>query len=487
LTEKTMFTQLGQVIGTIDYMSPEQAKFNQLDIDTRSDIYSLGVLLYELLTGETPFERQRLRSAAFDEIMRIIREEEPPRPSHRLSSGHSLPAVAASRHTEPKKLTTLVHGELDWIVMKALEKDRARRYETANGLAADVGRYLSNEPVEAGPPSVRYRFSKFVRRNRAMIVTASLIVVLLVAGIAGTAWQATHAIQERRRTEMALEQSQAVVDFLVNDLLISPAPERSLGRELTVKEVLTNAQDAIETAFGDRPLVEATVRYVMGKAYFRLGEYELAEPHLQKALDIRIRLLGNDHPDTLKTMNTLANVWNGQGRYEKARSLHEQALETRRRIFGTEHPQTLISMNDLARDVHFQGRLKEAQELFEQTLLLQRRNLGEQHRDTLQTMNNLANVLADQGEAEAARELLEQTIDLRLRVLRPEHPSTLGSQNNLATVLHDLGRYTEAMELYEKTLEIQRRVQGVEHQETLNTMHNLALASVPNQGPFYNT
>ena len=160
LTERTMFTEFGQVLGTMEYMSPEQSKFNQLDIDTRSDIYSLGVLLYELLAGSTPFEGKRLQEAAFDEMLRIIREEEPPKPSTRLSSIDTLPSVAANRHTEPARLSKDVRGELDWIVMKALEKDRNRRYETASGFAADIERHLHDEPVEAGPPSARVSAEK---------------------------------------------------------------------------------------------------------------------------------------------------------------------------------------------------------------------------------------------------------------------------------------------------------------------------------------
>ncbi len=211
LTERTIFTQLGQMAGTIDYMSPEQAKLNQLDIDTRSDIYSLGVLLYELLTGETPLDRQRLRSAAFDEMLRIIREEQPPQPSHRLSSSQSLPSIAANRQTEPKALSTLVRGELDWIVMKALEKDRSRRYETANALADDIERYLNDEPVVACPPSAAYRFRKFARRNKVplAIVSAAALILVSVAIGAGVA-AARFRDLAQRNADLAAEKQVAL-------------------------------------------------------------------------------------------------------------------------------------------------------------------------------------------------------------------------------------------------------------------------------------
>ncbi len=223
LTDKTLFTEFAQMIGTPLYMSPEQAELSSVDIDTRSDIYSLGVLLYELLTGTTPVSKEQLKQSAFDEIRRIIREDDPPKSSTRISTAEAAPSIAAQRHTEPAKLTKLVRGELDWIAMKALDKDRSRRYETASGFAADVNRYLADEPVHACPPSASYRFGKFVRRNKQAVFTAMLIFLALVAGVIGTTWnrQALQAAHQRERVlnERARQAIEAVMSETALDQL----------------------------------------------------------------------------------------------------------------------------------------------------------------------------------------------------------------------------------------------------------------------------
>ena len=225
-TPETHFTRMAEMIGTPLYMSPEQAAMTSLDIDTRSDIYSLGVLLYELLTGSTPFDPDRLHDAAFDEIRRIIREEEPPKPSTRIGAmGKTLTVVAARRHSDPDRLSQLVRGDLDWIVMKSLEKDRSRRYETANSLALDVQRYLADEPVQASPPSAGYRLRKFVRRNKGMVLAASAVLLALVAGIIGTTWGMVRATEAEADAVQAAKQKQIA-------LAIAQESERKKSEQL---------------------------------------------------------------------------------------------------------------------------------------------------------------------------------------------------------------------------------------------------------------
>src|SRR5262249_32272952 len=382
LTDKTVFTGFAQLLGSPLYMSPEQAAFSNNDVDTRSDIYALGVLLYELLTGTTPFDKERLHRADYDEMRRIIREEEPPRPSWRISTlGQAATTISTERKSDPRRLHHFVRGELDWIVMKALEKDRNRRYETASAFAADVLRYLHDEPVAACPPTAGYRFHKFARRNKVSLLAAALVALALISGTVVSVWQAvrarraeTGALADRDRASSAEEQAkqdaaiaQAVNEFLNKDLLAQADPRQTPDRDLKLRTVLDRASQRIEGRFVDQPLVEARLRSTLAMTYESLDECAVAQRHAERARERYERALGPEHPDTLASMNRLAKALTGQRRYEEARQLFEEVLALRRRVLGPEHPDTLTSMSNLATLLREQRQLEEARTLHDET------------------------------------------------------------------------------------------------------------------------
>jgi serine/threonine protein kinase len=317
LTERTLYTNFAQMIGTPLYMSPEQAEMSGLDIDTRSDIYSLGVLLYELLTGTTPLERSRFATEAYDEIRRVIREEEPPKPSQRLSSSDTLPSLAANRKTEPAKLSRMFKGELDWIVMKALEKDRTRRYETANGLARDIQRYLANEMVEARPPSTVYRLRKFASKNKMALITAAAIAVLLVAGIVGTTMGLLRAQRQKEIAEAAAEEARAARD--------SEAEQRRLAQELdTIDRVRKLAYE-----------------------YAQDKKFDLALPLYEELLKLTRARYGSNDSRTIWNTSYLAWVSLSAGKPDRTLPLAKEAYEKAKSTWGNESKDTNFLLNRL--------------------------------------------------------------------------------------------------------------------------------------------
>src|SRR5262245_12605661 len=316
LTEQTLHTTFGAVVGTVEYMSPEQATFNQLDIDTRSDIYSLGVLLYELLVGSTPFNKKDLESEGLLEMLRVIREQEPAKPSTKLSTEDRLPALAANRGTEPARLTRLVRGDLDWIVMKALEKDRNRRYETANALASDIQRYLADEPVAAGPPATWYRMRKFVRRNKGAVLAVSLLLFALVAGIAGTSWGLWRADRSRRDAQNRLEQLERGVDVISQMVEnLDPGADENGGKPLRklMAERLEKAAEKLDGEVVYDPLVVARLYNQLGKSLLSLGYPERAIPLFRRASAAQASRVGAEHADTLAIRDNLALAYRDVG------------------------------------------------------------------------------------------------------------------------------------------------------------------------------
>jgi eukaryotic-like serine/threonine-protein kinase len=479
LTEHTLHTQFAQLVGTPLYMSPEQAEMSPLEVDTRSDIYSLGALLYELLTGTTPFERERLTCASFDELRRIIRKEDPPTPSGRISTlGERASAIAERRRTDARRLQQLVRGDLDWIVMKALEKDRTRRYESASGFAADVGRYLDDLPVEATPPSVAYRWRKFVRRHRVGASLAAAFVGLVTASsvISTVLWRRAAAAEtqqsrERERAEDARDEAEAVTEFLT-DTLAAVDPGKQ-GKDVTVREVLDHAAERLSEKFSEKPLIEARLRHDIGWTFLKLGLSDKAQAHLSAAAALYHREKGESDPQTLRANYSLAVVSEERGDYTAAEAQQRATLETQRRVLGEEHADTLNSMNHLAVLYAQQGHYEQAEPLFVKILEIRKRVLGEEHPDTLVSMNSLAVLYVRRGMYQQAEPLYVQCLGLRRRVLGEEHPFTLASMSNLASHYYDQGRYAEAEPLNVQALEIRRRVLGAEHPNTLRTMSNL--------------
>jgi serine/threonine protein kinase/Tfp pilus assembly protein PilF len=488
LTDDTVNTQFGTVIGTLEYMSPEQADMSPGGVDTRSDVYSLGVLLYELLGGATPLAKSLAGQARFAEMLRIIREEEPPTPSKRLASSERLADLAARRRTDPSRLIRSVRGELDWIAMKALEKDRTRRYETADALARDVERYLHDEPVEASPPSTSYRLGKFARKHRVVLTAATLFALLLLGAATFSSWLAVRATraeaearEEKKRADEQKANAEAVSDFLRNDLLAQASAEVQARpgvrpeKDLTVRTLLDRAADRIADRFNGKPLVEAAVRQTIGNTYYRMGLYAQAEPHLERARALHARELGADHPDTLSSTNNLALLYEAQARYDQAQPLLEHVFEAQRRISGENHPATLTAMNNLGRLYHVRGQLDRAEALLGGALEARRQALGEDHPDTLASMNNLALLYESQGRLDEAERLLTRTLAGRGRTLGEDHPNTLASLGNLANLYRARGQLVPAARMLARALEGRRRVLGDEHPDTVLSIASLAL------------
>jgi tetratricopeptide (TPR) repeat protein len=472
LTQHTLFTELGQIIGTPEYMSPEQADLTALDIDTRTDVYSLGVMLYELLAGSLPFDPQELRKAGFDEIRRRIREDDPPAPSTRLSqSGPMSTETARNRRTDASALIRDLRGDLDWIVMKALDKDRNRRYETAQAFARDVERHLRHEPVHARPASAAYRARRFVRRHRVGVAASALLVLALVLGVVGTT---VGLVRARRAEAQAREDAAAarqVSDFLV-DLFEVSNPGEARGSTITAREILDRGSTRIRDELTDQPQLQARLMSTMGKVYESLGLYNAAKPLLEQALQVRETLFGTDHPDVAESAGRLGDLYRLQGRHDAAEPLLKRALAIRERRFGADDPAVAESLTNLAVLYENAGRYAEAEPLYQRALAIRERPGGDEA-GLARTLQNLAILFARQGKYPEAEPLFQRTLDILERLHGADHPDVGTALNNLAIVYKLQRRFAEAAPVYERAIAVRRKALGPRHPSVADTLNNL--------------
>jgi len=473
LSEGSLFTELGMLVGTPEYMSPEQAAFSS-DVDTRSDVYALGLLLYELLVGRLPFDRETFRRGGLDDVRRTIQDTATPRPSTRLKTDAAeVDTVAANRQMPPAKLAGALRGDLDWIVMKALEKERARRYATANALAMDVRRHRDHEPVSAGPPSATYRLSKFAARHRAAVAAFSAVAILIVVFAGVMALQARRIARERDRANQEAAAATQISNFLVGLFTVSD-PGEARGQTLTAREILDRGSAQVESTLRDQPRMQARLGATIGRVYSGLGMYVDAQRLLERALDTQRRLAGDDDLETLTTQNELANVLWYRGQYAAAEPLYGDVVRRRTAILGLDHPDTLRTRFDLASLYLLQKRWQDFERIGLDTLARQRRVLGNSHTDTIGSLNSVQYMYFQTGRYAEAEPVAAEVLAARQHTLGNDHPDTLGALHNLATIVDALGRDAEAERLYLRARDLKRRVLGDEHPDTCRTLYRLA-------------
>ena len=522
LTDKTLNTEFGQVLGTLQYMSPEQAMMDALNVDTRSDIYSLGVMLYELLAGSTPIDVETLNQNALLKVLEVIREEDPPLPSQRLSSsGDKSQSISDQRQIQPVKLQRILRGELDWVVMKALAKDRTRRYETADAFAKDIQRYLTGDPVAARPPSASYRIGKFVRKNTGLVASIATIAALLIAGLGGTSWFAYQSSQEAIRanreakratkeTERAVEaeelakleadKAKASAEQSKRDKIAaeksakrskdsleiftssfkSVDPWEGADAQMLAKDVLFNAYEKLKKSDLDDE-GKAVLLTALTNSFAGIGEYNAAIVVARADVNTRKSLQGPKHTSTLNSMGNLALCLRLGGQADKALVLDQQLLDLRREVFGSKHPDVLMSMASLAESFENTGQPRNALKLKQEVLQLRKENLGLEHEDTLFSMNNLSVSLLKNGQADKALKLCKQVVDLRQEKNGNDHPETLISMNNLAACLMTARKFPDAIKMFQRVLKLRQTKLGFDHPDTLTTLNSLAASYYRNE------
>ena len=480
LTDRTLFTAFEMLIGTPAYMSPEQADLSSVDVDTRTDVYSLGVLLYELLTGATPFDGDALMKSGLDETRRIIRETDPDRPSLRLitMTGADLTITAQRRQSVPPALIRSVCGDLDWIVMKALEKDRTRRYETANGLALDVQRYLANEPVLARPPSKLYKLQKTVQRNRLLfaglgVITSLLVVGLIVvsASLAGERRSRREAQLAQTRAESAASKSQQVTKFL-EDMLNGVEPSVALGRDTTMlREILNRTADRVGKEMTNQPSVQAELFGLLGTLYQEIGRYDRAEEMHRQALGIRQKLFGRESPEFAKSLDDLGLALMASNKLPAAEDAHREALAIRQHLYGNENADTATSLNDLSSVYREETKLALAEPMAQQALDIRQKLFGHQNLQVADSLRNLSIILGDEGRWAESETMARDVLAIRRAQLGPEHPWVAAALDDVAWAAGASGKLAEAETLERESLVMRQKLLGAEHPDVAKSLY----------------
>ena len=481
---QSVLTRDLQLVGTPEYMSPEQADPGNRDIDTRSDIYALGVLLYELLTGATPFSPSKLQRAALHEVLRVLREDEPPLPSARLSTlDDDGSAAAVRRRTEPTTLSRTLRGDLDWIVMKALQKEPDRRYDSVSGMAADIRRHLSDEPVFAGPPSATYRLRKFGRRHRAITTAATLAVLGLAAGLIAALLGLSEAQRERERAMEAEHvarteagTAQEVSEFLI-DLFAESAPTTPGSGEITARELLDQGAERIEHDLADQPEVQARMMDVMGRVYGSMRLNKESKRLIERSLEIRRGLHDGDHENVATSLDGMGIAMYNLGDLEGAMRYYREALEMRGRLFGESHLEYADSLHAVGTVHHFLAEYEEAEQAYRANLAIVQQHFDTVAPETVAAQSLLAGILMAAGNAEEAEVEYRRLVEYSTATYGEEHVRTADAMSDLAVLIKNRGAYDEAEPIYRRTLEIRRKIYGPDH--------SLVAQSLNNFGTFY--
>ena len=430
-------------------------------------MYSLGVVLYALLAGNLPFDTAEWKTRPLDEMLRRLREEDAPRPSTKLGSDDDrLSAAAAARGTEARQLLSVVRGDLDWITMKAVERDRTRRYGTPSELAADITRHLNHEPVTARPVSVSYRVQKYVRRHRYTVAVAGVLVGLLLA------FAVVQSIQ-LRKTRRERDRADRIAQFMTGIFRIADPSER-VGSAVTARELLDRAAKEVESGLAKDPELQAQMMRVMGIAYLNLGLFSRAQTLLEESIRIGRGAMGEKNPGMQLAMQQLAWTLFSEGRFSEAESLQRKVLEFRRRVLGPDSDDTLSITSDLAQTLDVKGDHKEAEKMSREILAKRMRTLGPENPNTLNALDHLAAMLTSQSHFAKAEQLESQALAMQRRIFGDERLDTIHYMLNEAAIEGNLGKNKESEQLGREALEIERRFLGPDQPETAVTLYNLA-------------